>query len=92
MQLIRKQIMPKIKRCTNCKEHKTIPDPDPHDWFRSGDMAVVCSIAKNPKQDKKSEYVSDRQDRRIVQSLIGPWDWDDIMVPEWCPKGYKETK
>jgi len=84
--------MPKIKKCTNCKDHTKIADPDPYDWFRDGDMAVVCSLAKNTKMDKKSKYQSDKQDRRVVSSLIGPWDWDNIEVPKWCPRGFGKSK
>ena len=84
-------MMPKIKNCTKCKDRIKISDPDPGDWFRDGDMAVVCSISDNPDMDKKSKYAADRQDRRVVQGGIGPWDWDGIGVPKWCPKGYGKT-
>ena len=84
--------MPKIKNCTKCKDHDTIPDPDPGDWFRDGDMAVVCKLSKNIHMDKKAEYVADRQDRRVVQGGVGPWDWKDIGVPKWCPRGFGKKK
>lgn len=84
--------MPKIKSCIKCKEHKNIPDPDPFDWFRDGDMAVVCSMSKNPDMDKEAKYACDRQDRRVVQGGVGPFDWDGIKVPKWCPKGYGKKK
>jgi hypothetical protein len=89
---MKKKIKVKLKKkiktetCLDCSSHKKIADPDPFDWFRDGDQAVVCSLSKNTKMDKKSKYASDRQNLMVVQSLIGPWDWDDIKIPKWCPK------
>ena len=84
--------MAKIKSCMKCKEHKTIPDPDPGDWFRDGDMALVCQISDNPDFDENAKYVADRQNRRVVRGGIEPWDWDDIKIPGWCPKKKKTKK
>lgn len=34
-----------IERCTECPHHRVDPDPDPHDWFCSDDVKLVCSRA-----------------------------------------------
>jgi hypothetical protein len=82
----------KVIVCLKCDAHETIADPDPGDWFRDGDMAVICKIAKNPDFDKNAKYQADRQEFRVVAGGLGPWDWDDITVPKWCPKKKKLAK
>lgn len=82
----------KTEACLKCDAHEIISDPDPGDWFRDGDMAVVCKIAKNPDFDKNAKYQADRQEFRVVSGGLGPWDWDDIEIPKWCPKKRKLAK
>ena len=49
------------------------------------------SISDNPNMDKNAKYAADRHGCRVVQGGIGPFEWDNIEVPEWCPKGYGKT-
>jgi len=87
-----KKTKKKSEACLKCDAHETIADPDLGDWFRDGDMAVVCKIAKNPDFDENAKYAADRQKFRVVAGGLAPWDWDDIKIPRWCPKKKKLAK
>ena len=60
--------------CNQCSSFCLLPDPDPHDWFRAGDMKAVC-LELNAV---------------IEGSLERPSEWTNIQKPLWCPKLGKE--
>lgn len=75
------------KSCLDCIHHRIINDPDPNDWFCHDDVAIICSLTKNPNQDLKSRYVADRQEFRPVSVSIRPHKVQkESEVPSWCPK------
>lgn len=56
--------------CDNCSSFRLLPDPDPHDWFRDGDMKAVC-LELNVV---------------IEGALERPSEWTNICKPLYCPK------
>ena len=82
----------KVESCINCPDHKVILDSDPNDWF-CDDMAVICTLAKNPNIEPNSKYSSDRQEFRKLTSSCRPYNLrKEATVPVWCPKKKKSTK
>jgi hypothetical protein len=73
-------------KCTHCKHHQVIPDPDPFDSFCSDDQAIVCLLAKNPSQDLSSVHRADHSPHRVVAVAIRPYNLrKEDRVPGWCP-------
>ena len=58
------------KYCDQCCSFRLLPDPDPNDWFRDGDMKAVCLEVKGV----------------IAGSLERPSEWTNIRKPLYCPK------
>ena len=56
--------------CDQCSAFRLLPDPDPHDWFRDGDMKAVCLEVNGV----------------IAGSLEKPSEWTNIRKPLYCPK------
>lgn len=56
--------------CDQCSEFRLLPDPDPTDWFRDGDMKAVCLKINGV----------------IAGSLERPSEWTNILKPIYCPK------
>lgn len=56
--------------CDQCSSFCLLPDPDPHDWFRDGDMKAVC---------RELNLV-------VEGSLERPSEWTNIQKPLYCPK------
>ncbi len=56
--------------CDQCSAFRLLPDPDPFDWFRSGDMKAVCLEVNGV----------------IEGSLERPSEWTNIHKPLYCPK------
>ena len=56
--------------CDKCSAFRLLPDPDPHDWFRDGDMKAVCLEVEGV----------------IEGSLERPSEWTNIRKPLYCPK------
>ena len=53
-----------------CSAFRLLPDPDPFDWFRDGDMKAVCLEVNGV----------------IEGSLERPSEWTNIRKPLYCPK------
>jgi hypothetical protein len=71
--------------CTDCKYHKVIPDPDPHDWFNDDDVAVVCTIDKNDRLDESSNRLVLQQEHRIITTACRPYHIKkECETPSWC--------
>ena len=56
--------------CDQCSAFRLLPDPDPNDWFRDGDMKAVCLEVNGV----------------IEGSLERPSEWTNIRKPLYCPK------
>ena len=56
--------------CDQCSAFRLLPDPDPFDWFRDGDMKAVCLEVNGV----------------IEGSLEVPSEWTNICKPLYCPK------
>ncbi len=85
--------MMKDKTCIECKSHEVINDPDPNDWFCDDDVAVVCTLVKNPKQNPNSKYSADHSFYRCVQVGIRPYRISkESIIPSWCPKKEKTNE
>lgn len=56
--------------CDKCSAFRLLPDPDPTDWFRDGDMKAVCLEVNGV----------------IEGSLERPSEWTNIPKPLYCPK------
>jgi hypothetical protein len=79
------------ENCLDCKNSEIIPDPDPHDWFNYDDIAVVCKIVSNDKQDETSNYCSDRQKFKCITRSCRPYnDRKESGRPVWCPLANKQ--
>jgi len=77
----------KEKSCINCDNSLIINDRDPYDWFCDDDLAVVCKLVKNDKQDLDSRHPSDHSQYKAVAVSIRPYCVErEAIVPEWCPK------
>lgn len=77
----------KYTNCIDCPNHCTIPDPDPDDWFCDDDKAVVCTKAKNDKQDPNSRYIADHSPHRHITVACRPYRTrDESVTPSWCPR------
>lgn len=75
-----------MKTCLECEKHKVIEDPDLNDSFNYDDRAVVCTLLDNPRYDRNSQYVADRQNYRTVTVACRPYRLEkESEVPEWCP-------
>lgn len=59
-----------MTNCTECRDHKVVPDPDMDDWFCDDDVAVVCS--------KEGKYIT-RACRPYDISK-------ECAIPDWCPR------
>ena len=60
--------------CDSCNCLFFADDPDPFDWFRSGDQKAVCSEMKAV----------------IADSLERPSEMINLSKPLWCPKLERE--
>lgn len=56
--------------CDQCSDFCLLPDPDPTDWFRDGDMKAVCNECNAV----------------IAGGLERPSEMTKIQKPIWCPK------
>lgn len=56
--------------CDQCSSFRLEPDPDPYDWFRSGDQKAVCLVVNGV----------------IEGSLEKPDECINIRKPLYCPK------
>lgn len=75
-----------LTNCKDCKHHAVIPDPDPHDWFCDDDVAVICTLVKNPNPDRSSLYHSDSQEYSCVTTSCRPYNTrKECNIPNWCP-------
>lgn len=83
----------KITSCMDCKDHKVISDPDPHDSFCDDDEAVICTLTKKEKGEIKpnSEYEADKQDFKTITVSCRPYNKRrETPIPDWCPKKLKK--
>ena len=81
----------KIANCLKCNNHEIILDRDPYDWFCDDDMAVVCKLVKNPKQNLDSKYLADRNEfKSITRSCRPHYLTKESTVPIWCPLKKKQ--
>jgi hypothetical protein len=71
--------------CVDCPFHKVIHDPDPFDWFRDNDMAIVCEKMPNRERRPTSPYASDQSAHRVVASGIDFNLRAEGKSPKWCP-------
>ena len=76
-----------IATCLDCPNHRRIDDPDPDDWFRDGDEAIICTGKPNPNQNSKGSRLTDRSPYRTVRGgLYGTLDVAVVAkIPDWCP-------
>ena len=56
--------------CDQCSAFRLLPDSDPLDWFRDGDMKAVCLEVNGV----------------IEGPLERPSEWTNIRKPLYCPK------
>ena len=64
------QGMGNYEYCDQCSAFRLLPDPDPLDWFRYGDMKAVCLEVNGV----------------IAGSLERPDECTNICKPLYCPK------
>ncbi len=73
--------------CIDCNKHSIISDRDPDDWFCDDDIAVVCSLVKNPSRDLESKYLSDHSKFKSITVGCRPYNVRrKAKIPRWCPK------
>lgn len=65
-----KRLQEIIEYCDKCESFRLLPDPNPDDWFRDGDMKAVCLEVNGV----------------IEGSLETPREWINIHKPLYCPK------
>jgi hypothetical protein len=83
--------MEKPENCFSCRNHKMVPDPDPIDFFRDNDQAMVCVLVNNPKYSTDAYRISDRQAYKVIGYGIEVFDNErKIPIPSWCPLGLGE--
>jgi len=81
----------KIKNCTECPHHEVVPDPDPHDWFCSDDMAVLCKLKKAGVKDTGS-HAGQPWKFKAVSVSCRPYNIEkESAVPKWCPLRRKKS-
>ena len=56
--------------CDKCADFELLPDPDPFDWFRDGDMKAVCHALNVV----------------FLGGLEDSNEWTNICRPLFCPK------
>ncbi|MCI9177971.1 MAG: hypothetical protein HFJ28_05335 [Clostridia bacterium] len=56
--------------CDGCSVLRLLPDPDPTDWFRDGDLKAVCLEVNGV----------------IAGALERPSEYTNILKPLYCPK------
>lgn len=56
--------------CDQCNSFRLLPDPDPFDDFRDGDMKAICLEINGV----------------IAGSLERPSEWTNMAKPLYCPK------
>lgn len=56
--------------CDQCNSFRLLPDPDPFDDFRDGDMKAICLEINGV----------------IAGSLERPSEWTNMEKPLYCPK------
>lgn len=66
-----------MKNCTDCKHHSVEPDPDPHDWFCSDDVKVVCKL-------------TERKNNTITVACRPYSVKKESETPSWCPLNTEE--
>lgn len=72
--------------CTKCAFHSVIEDPDLEDSFNRDDCAIVCTKAKNLEQNKRSNWVAERQEFAIISGSLRPYEIEKCDArPTWCP-------
>lgn len=64
------QGMGSCEYCDQCSAFRLLPDPNPFDWFRDGDMKAVCLEVNGV----------------IAGSLERPGECTNIRKPLYCPK------
>ena len=76
----------KITKCLSCPDHRVIDDGDPYDSFCRDDLALVCIKVKNPTQNVKSVWMSERQEFKVVTCSCRPYNLEkESNIPDWCP-------
>lgn len=72
--------------CIDCGHHSIIRDDDPSDSFNYDDVAVVCTLVPNPKQNMNSKYMADWQNKRTITVACRPYNTrKESETPDWCP-------
>lgn len=77
------------KKCTSCKYHEIIPDPDPYDWFCDDDCAIRClKSTKTPQVTSGGSY---KMTEPMITAGCRPYNTiKEADVPDWCPLNNKE--
>ncbi len=83
------RISERASNCVDCPRHAVVPDPDPTDWFCEDDVAVLCGLAENPKDDpSKSWKYGVVWPNRAVTVSCRPYNVrKECVAPDWCPLG-----
>lgn len=77
-----------ILTCTQCANHKIVPDPDPHDWFCDDDCAVMCKLSEKKPVMVGSNYQCSEP---MVTVACRPYNVDkETAIPSWCPLKKKD--
>lgn len=72
--------------CLDCSFHQIIADPDQEDWFCADDLAVGCTKAPNPAQDKASKFQAHHSPYRLITEACRPLHLrKESARPDWCP-------
>lgn len=75
-----------IANCYHCKNREIIKDPDPDDWFCDDDIAVVCTVTPNDKQNTRSRYMADHSQFKPITVACRPYNVEkECETPKWCP-------
>jgi hypothetical protein len=79
-----------IRSCLGCPHHGIERDPSSSDSFDFQDTALVCRLAKVPRDQRPSDmqYTWKQPARRILGYSRGPekeYRRNGEKIPDWCP-------
>lgn len=81
-----------MKYCTECPNHRVVPDPDPTDWFCDDDCAVLCTLKKATSKDPLSNCGHAWEFKAVSLSCRPYQVTKESPVPSWCPLKKKTKK
>ncbi len=70
-------------KCIDCKFHKIVSDPDPHDWFNDDDVAMLYT--KLPPDNNSTFYGGGKTPYFMISGSLRPYEISKVEIPKECP-------